>query len=374
MIRVISFLLIVIIGFSIFSFKPTKTYFSFEDSLRLLYSRPAAQWPIPNVDAGVPWRELGQLPVPPAQYNDTLRPIAELGKLLFFDGRLSVSNQIACASCHVPELNWTDGRAQAVGHNRTLNKRNTPTIENVWAQNQLFWDGRAHTLEEQITGPITSHTEMNQDMTLLPGKLQTVKGYVSLFKTAYGDTAITSERIVHALAVFQRTVTSTRSRFDRFLAGSSEALSDQELRGLHLYRTKANCMNCHYGPLFTDNDFHNIGLSYMNRPFEDLGRYNITQNTADLGKFKTPSLRNVMRTRPWMHHGLFDDMEGLIAFYNNANPQGVRKDSVRNLPVPVPDAHLHKLQLSKTEMKDIAAFMEAITAAPNVIREPKLPE
>ncbi len=376
MIRLVSIGFVALAVMATFSFRQGKTFSSPEDSLRAVYSQPPSQWPKPNVDKDVQWLELGSLPQSPlAQYRDSLKPVTDLGKLLFFDPRLSSSNQISCGSCHVPDLNWTDGRGQAVGHDRTLNKRNTPSIENVWFYKKLFWDGRANSLEDQITGPVSGHTEMNQDMALLPAKIAAVKGYQPLFKAAFGDEKVTNERIFHALAEFERSITSQKTRFDFFVDGNKNALSDQEIRGLHLYRTKANCMNCHNGPLFTDGDFHNIGLSFMGRPFEDLGRYQVTKDTADLGKFKTPSLRSVMRTRPWMHHGFFDDMEGLIAFYNNGNPQGIRKDSVKaGLVVPRLDPRLHKLKLSKEEIKDIAAFMNAITSAPYLIREPKLPQ
>ena len=368
---------LVAIGVTISSYRTANGFATPEDSLRAIYSQDPSRWPAPNVEKGVQWKELGLLPVPPINSNrEAVKPVTDLGKLLFFDPRLSVSNQISCGSCHVPELNWTDGRGQAVGHDRTLNKRNTQTIENTWFYEKLFWDGRAKSLEDQLSGPISGHTEMNQDMALLPAKLQKVKGYVPLFKAAFGDEVVTLERIFTAIAQFERTIGSQRTRFDYFLNGKKDALSDQEIRGLHLYRTKANCMNCHNGALLTDGDFHNIGLSFMGRPFEDLGRYDITKDTADLGKFKTPSLRSVMRPRPWMHHGFFDDMEGLIAFYNNGNPQGIRKDSVsaRGLPVPKLDPALKKLNLTKDEIRDIAAFMNAITSAPFIVREPVLPK
>lgn len=378
MIRFVSIFAVIAFCISCFCFNtaittPPTTY---EDSLRTIYSQPSSQWPKPNVDSGVDWVELGQLPNPPLQkFRDSLKPLIELGKLLFFDPRLSVSNQIACGSCHVPDLNWTDGRGQAVGHDRTLNRRNTPSIENVWFFKKLFWDGRANSLEDQISGPISGHTEMNQDMKVLAEKLQAVAGYEPIFKAAYGDTKVTNQRIIHALATFEGTITSQRTKFDAFLDGKQNSLSDAQIRGLNLFRTKANCMNCHNGPLFTDGGFHNIGLSLLGRPFEDLGRYNVTKDTVDLGKFKTPSLRSVMRTRPWMHNGFFDDIEGLIAFYNNGNPQGIRRDSLnKSIPTPKLDPHLHKLHLTRNEMADIALFLEAITAAPNLVREPQLPK
>jgi cytochrome c peroxidase len=346
------------------------------DSLRLIYSQPSAKWPKPAVDSGIKWQELGSLPKSPiADKSTALKPVIDLGKVLFYDPRLSGSNQISCISCHAPEMHWSDGRQVSLGHNQSANSRNSPSLENVWFYKALFWDGRAKDLEEQLTGPIASDIEMHQDLKALPSKLSKINGYLPLFTAAFGDKKITQERIAKALATYQLTFTSRRSDFDYFVDGNTKRLTDQQVHGLHLFRTKARCMNCHNGPLFTDNDFHNVGLTYYGRDkYEDLGRYNITKNSTDVGKFKTPGLRDVMRTRPWFHNGLFDNMDGVMNMYNNGMAQPKPKPNQMSDPLfPKTDIHLKKLNLSKEERDALIAFLESITTEPWRIKAPEMP-
>ncbi|RZL69090.1 MAG: cytochrome-c peroxidase, partial [Pedobacter sp.] len=228
------------------------------DSLRKVYSKPTDQWPKPTVDKGAVFQELGELPPSPVDLkNDSVKKVIELGKILFFDPRLSGSNQISCSSCHAPDLHWSDGRQVSVGHDHLTNIRNAPSLENVWFYKRLFWDGRAASLEEQAESPVAAHNEMHQDMKTLSKKLSKIKGYQPFFVDAFGSKTITNKRIFESLATFQRSIVSRRTPFDRFLARDKKALTDQQLVGLHLFRTKARCINCHNGPLFTDNEFHN---------------------------------------------------------------------------------------------------------------------
>ena len=253
--------------------------------LRKVYSRPPSAWPRPFVDSGVQWKELGILPASPIrQQLDSLKHQVTLGRILFFDPRLSGSGKISCASCHQPELSWTDGKPRSIGHEGALNKRNSPSIQNVWFYKKLFWDGRSRDLEDQAFAPINSESEMHGDMRVLSRKLANIGGYAPLFDSAYGDPGVDPDRIAGALAVFQRTIISNRSRFDSFLSGNRKALTDNEIGGLHLFRTKARCINCHHGPLFTDNLFHNNGHAGS-----DPGRFNVTHLEIDRGRFKTPS-------------------------------------------------------------------------------------
>ena len=346
------------------------------DSLRILYSRPPSQWPTPTVDKGVNSTELSVLPASPINLkNDTVKKIVSLGKLLFFDPRLSSSNQISCSSCHIPDLNWADGREVSVGHDHAVNTRNAPSLENVWAVKRLFWDGRAESLEDQAQSPLTSSIEMHQEMKVLPKKLRKIKGYRTLFIDAFGNDKVTITQIFKSLADYQRTIVSRKADFDRFLEGNKNALTDQQLVGLHLFRTKARCVNCHNGPLFTDNDFHNVGLTYYGRKYEDLGLYNVTKNPADVGKFKTPSLRNVMRTGPWFHNGLFGDMDGIMNMYNVGMPvQKVRPEQENDPLLPKNDKLLRGLRLSKGERDAVISFLHAITTAPWKDRPPVLPQ
>ncbi|RYG02768.1 MAG: cytochrome-c peroxidase, partial [Chitinophagaceae bacterium] len=346
------------------------------DSLRKLYSKPTSQWPKANVDAGVKFEELGQLlPSPLNLKSDSVKKLIELGKTLFFDPRLSGSNQISCSSCHVPDLNWADGRQVSVGHDHQNNIRNAPSLENVWFYKKLFWDGRANSLEEQASMPVEAHNEMHQDVKALPKKLRKIKGYLPIFKAAFGTEEINNERIAISLATFQRSLSSRRTDFDRFLANNKQALTDQQVLGLHLFRTKARCINCHNGPFLTDNDFHNDGLTYYGRKYEDLGLYNVTKKPEDVGKFKTPGLRNVMRTAPWFHNGLFADMDGVMNMYNMGMPDQRVKPEQKNDPLlPKNDKLLRGIRLSNAEKDAVIAFLHSLSSAPVLIRVENLPK
>ncbi len=346
------------------------------DSLRNLYLKPSSEWPQPNVDKEVAYEELAQLlPSPVDLKNDSIKKIVELGKVLFFDPRLSGSNQISCSSCHVPDLNWADGRQVSIGHDHQPNIRNAPSLENVWYFNRLFWDGRAKNLQEQAEMPLLAHNEMNQDPKQLPKKLAKIKGYVPYFKAAFGSPEITTERIFESLATFQKTIVSRRTPFDRFLAGDRRALTDQQVVGLHLFRTKARCVNCHHGPFFTDNEFHNNGLTYYGRKYEDLGLYNFTKNPEDVGKFKTPGLRNVMRTSPWFHNGLFPDIDGVMNMYDMGMPNQRVTTAQQNDPMlPKNDKLLRGLRLSNSEKQAVIAFLHSLSSVPMLVRVEELPK
>jgi len=373
---IVALFLLVITQQSFYSFKAGTAGIP-ADSLRELYNKPPANWPKPTIDSGVKWQELGLLPKSPiSERDEPTKNMVALGKVLFYDPRLSGSNQISCISCHSPDMNWADGRQVSLGHNQAANSRNAPSLENVWYLKHLFWDGRASSLEEQLLGPISSDIEMNQDLKALPAKLSAIKGYLALFTSAYGDKKITQQRIAKALATYQLTFTSRKSDFDYFLEGNTKRLTDQQIYGLHLFRTKGRCMNCHNGALFTDDDFHNVGLTYYKRAkYEDLGRYNVTRKAEDVGKFKTPGLRNVLRTRPWFHNGLFDNIEGVMNMYSNGMPQPKQKPEEMNDPLfPKTDPHIKRLNLTKDEKEAIIAFFGAITTEPWRIKAPELPQ
>jgi len=362
--------LLVLLSFKSFELNELSTVDA--DSLRKWYAQPSSKWPKPTIDNGVKYEELSALPKLPFKI-DAKR--AALGKLLFFDRRLSAADDISCSSCHQPNLNWTDGLPVSVGHNKAVNTRNSPTIENVWFYTQLFWDGRAKNLEEQAQIPLTSEIEMHQDMRILPKKLAKIKGYLPLFRAAFGSNVVTSERIVKSLADFQRTVVSAPSTFDRFLAGDSNSLTDEQLKGLHLFRTKARCMNCHNGALFTDNGFHNLGLSNYGQKNQDLGLYQTTKNPDDVGKFKTPSLRGVMFTGPWFHDGSVSSIDSLMLLYNMGMPfPAVTMAQLNDPLLPKSDRLLRGIRLSKSELNALVAFLGAISTKSTPIESPKLPK
>lgn len=342
--------------------------------LRTEYLKPAAQWPAPTLDPGVPHVELGL--VPPAPHpadNPFSKEKAELGKLLFFDPRLSGSGQIACASCHDPDLSWADGRTTSFGHSRTMLKRNSPTLLNIGHAPLLFWDGRAASLEQQAVEVVLNQDEMRNTAEVAATRLAAVPAYPGLFKAVFGDETITLERAAQAIATFQRTIASRPNKFDQFLRGKSEALSDSAIRGLHLFRTEARCLNCHMGPTLSDGRFHNENLTYYGRKFQDLGRYTVTKDPADVGRFKTPTLRNIPRTGPYMHNGLFPHLEGVLRAYNagmgNIRP---KPEQVNDPLFPKKSPHLRSLGLNQRDLDDLRAFLESLSEVGLRVR-PDLP-
>jgi len=344
------------------------------DSLRELYSKPVDQWPKPNIDSGVQWQEMAALPRDNAWMDGLKDPETQLGKLLFFDPRLSRSNQISCSSCHEPDLAWGDGRRVSLGNDHLQGSRNTLSLLNVFIYDGYFWDGRAGNLSQQVLSPLGAHHEMDMDIPSLPAKLQAIRQYDSLFRAVFPGQPVTIENITGAITTFEKTVRSRRSRFDLFMEGRTNALSDQELEGLHLFRTKARCMNCHYGAYFTDKQFHNIGLTYYQRKYEDLGRYNITHDTADVGRFRTPSLRDVAHTGPYMHNGLFPELLGIINIYNSGMQLRPKPGQENDVLFPKTDVLMQPLQLTSDEKNALVAFLQAISAQPMHVARPVLPQ
>ena len=345
--------------------------------LRQRYLKPPLQWPKATLDQEVSGQELGLLPLPLFPKNNPLsRAKVVLGKKLFFDPKLSRSKQIACASCHDSDLGWGDGRTLSFGHNRQTGNRNAPSVENSGYYHQLFWDGRASSLEQQALMPITNPVEMNFTIKELIARLNRDVDYPKLFELAFAgskNNEINGDNIAKAIATYERTIISRLSSFDRFLLSSSQThprrklifnrqFSDQALWGLHLYRTKARCMNCHGGALMSDNQFHNIGLTYYKRSYEDLGRYLTTNDKSDVGKFKTPSLRGVMNNKPWMHNGLFSNMRGIINLYNMGGPRNTYDAS--DDMAPKQSKLLKPLQLNAAEIDALLAFLTSVTATP----------
>jgi cytochrome c peroxidase len=204
---------------------------------------------------------------------------------------------------------------------------------------------------------------MHHEMPELILQLRKIKGYSILFEKAFGSPAINPQRLTEAIASFERTIISNKSRFDEFLEGKKNALSKSELRGLHLFRTKARCMNCHNGPLFSDNLFHNNGFHLNGNPQNDKGLYAVTHNDQDIGKFKTPSLRDVMKTGPWMHNGMMKDIKELILHYNKGAEGNGGSDKLVKM-----------LYLNTKEMDDLESFLNAISSPPVLFQKPVLPE
>ena len=372
------------LGLLVASFTTQLTKSIFDDKetiekLRKTYSSgDISQWEKPELDEEViaNFEDIGVLPKMIFPENNPYSEAKkELGKMLFFDPRLSKSKQISCASCHDPELAWGDGRTISYGHNRQTGKRNSPSLLNIGYHSVFFWDGRAASLEDQALGPITDPVEMAATETISIKNIKKIKGYKPYFREAFGDEKITIERILKAIATYERTITSKKSKFDSFIEGKSDIFTDEEVIGLHLFRTKARCINCHNTPLFSNQKFHNVGLSYYGRTFEDLGKYNITHKKEDVGKFKTPSLREIGRTAPYMHNGLMPNLEGIIEMYNAGMPRVKPKENQKNDSLfPVTDPLLKKLNLTKKEQNALKAFLLTLSSSPRREILPKLPE
>ncbi|MCB0736636.1 MAG: cytochrome-c peroxidase [Bacteroidetes bacterium] len=242
--------------------------------------------------------------------------VIDLGKKLFFDPRLSGNNQVACGSCHFQELAFADSVPFSQGANgKTL--RNTQPIFNLAFKQEFFWDGGATSLERQIFGPLENHAEMGQELFELMRELKADKDYPELFDKAFNSGGINSNNIAKALAQFQRSIISSNSKYDKWLAGDENALNQLEKQGHEL--VKAKCGSCHSGVLFTDESYHNTGLDSTWNSDSNLnvlkGRYRISNDFADIGAFKTPTLRNLKFTAPYMHDGRFKNLDQVLNHY-----------------------------------------------------------
>ena len=331
-------------------------------SLRELYAGGPATWPSATLDPGAAFTEFGPLPPVPEPADNAATPqrIA-LGRALFEDPKLSGSGQFACLSCHNRELGFGDGLRTSFGHNRVRGRRNAqPLFVSGW-MTRLFWDGRASDLESQALIPIGHPDEMAADRKAVEARLNADDRYRAAFAAAYGPGDITLERAGDALAVFQRSLKPRRSKWDRVLAEGTRVLTEQELQGLHLFRTKAGCANCHNGPLFSDQKFHNLGLSFYGRRLQDLGRYDITGDPADVGAFRTPSLRNIASTGPYMHSGVFPTLEGVVNFYNAGGVQLRRRPDQADDPLFPTTSHFMKpLNLTTEERAALIAYLRVL--------------
>ncbi|MCD9616626.1 cytochrome-c peroxidase [Chryseobacterium gleum] len=349
------------------------------EELRTLYSSgDQSKWPVPHLfdEAKEGFQDIGPLPeMSFPEDNPYSEDKMELGKMLFFDPRLSGSGQISCASCHNPETGWSDGSRVSVGHNKQAGTRNAPSLINIGYAKSFFWDGRATTLEEQVKVPIENPVEMNLHMSMAAKNISKIEEYKPYFVKAFGNGEVTEEKITKAIATFERSLTSPPSRFDQFVTGKKDALTDSEINGLHLFRTKANCINCHNTPYFSDQKFHNLGLTYYGTQYEDLGRYLVTKKNEDIGKFKTPALREVSQNKPYMHNGLFPELANVVMTYNAGMIKEIPKESQLNdSKFPHKSGMIQKLNLTDDEVFDIVAFLKTLNSYKYKMHPPVLPK
>ncbi|HET7292913.1 MAG TPA: cytochrome c peroxidase [Vicinamibacteria bacterium] len=330
--------------------------------------RAADTWP-----RGLP-KDLWELLVPPE--NPLSAEKVALGRKLFFDKRLSKDGTVSCASCHDPAHGFSDGKRVSEGVGGKKGARNAPTVLNAVFNEFQFWDGRAGSLEEQSKGPMTNPVEMAADShDAVVATLKAAPDYAAEFREVFGRD-VTIDDVAAAIASFERTVVSGDSPFDRFMAGDKSALSDSAQRGWALWNGKARCNTCHpFGdatPNFSDNKFHNIGVAAKGRDFgalarqaaaesdpqklafhpdfTELGRYVVTRQPKDIGAFKTPGLRDVALSPPYMHDGSEKTLLDVVAFYDKGGE-----------PNPYLDGGIVPLKLTEDEKKDLVAFMESLT-------------
>lgn len=338
--------------------------------LRQTYAGPPAAWPAPHVDPGIEWRELGLLPAvvhPEANPYGTAK--AALGRALFFDPGLSVNGQMACATCHDPEHGWADNHAVSIAHG-PVPARNTPTVRNAAFQRSFFWDGRAASLEAQAAEALANPHEVAATPEHVIDTIATNPRYREWHTEAFPGRPFEFAAVVEAIACFERTLVGGRSRFDAFLRGDAAALTDAEVLGLDLFRREGRCLNCHHGPTLSDGRFHDLGLSFHGRSNEDLGRFRITHDAADKGRFRTPSLRDVTNTAPSMHTGMFQ-LHGVLNMYNAGMATLKRQPFERDDPTfPMKSPLLKPLGLNQQDLADLEAFLGALAEPPPHPRSP----
>ena len=334
----------------------------------------ACQAPLQPTGAAVPIgtpvqieAPLGLPPVPiPIDNPPTAESIA-LGRKLYYDKILSVDNTIACASCHSPDLGFSDGKPVSEGVDGQKGDRNAPTVFNAAYYTTQFWDGRSPSLEDQAEGPVQNPIEMahtvegaQQSLETIEQRLMADPQYPAQFERAFGPGPITYAKAAKAIASFERNVISGNSPFDRYFHGGDEAaLSEAAQRGLDIFRdpSRGNCTACHPIGLFSDNDFHNIGVGVDDEgELTDLGRYKVTGKDRDKGAFKTPSLRNIALTGPYMHDGSLMTLDEVVDFYvggGNSNPH--LDPQLKEL---TPISSTGRVNWKRT---DLVAFLESLT-------------
>lgn len=296
-------------------------------------------------DIAVP---LGLAPIPWPADNPYSPAKWTLGRALYFDPRLSADGSVACSKCHDPGKAFVDHMPVSSGIRGQKGGRSAPTIINRAYGKVQFWDGRAVTLEQQALGPMANPIEMGHSVSGVVKTLESIPAYGQLFAAAFGSPEIHADRVAKAIATFERTVLSGNSAYDRYKAGDKKALNAAQIRGLKLFQNKARCAECHEGPNFTDEMFHNTGHG-LDKPNPDEGRSAISKNKDEWGAFKTPTLRDVQHTGPYMHDGSLKTLDEVVEFYD--------KGGILN---PYLDKKMKVLHLTSAEKRDIVEFLHAL--------------
>lgn len=277
---------------------------------------------------------------------------AQLGERLFFDPILSLDSTVSCAACHLPAFGFSDTAVVSRGVGGSLGRRNAPGVTNMTARPYFFYDGRAGTLEAQVLMPIEDPLEMKASLPAVLKRLRKHSVYGPVFKKIYGH-APKKEDLAAVLAAYVRTLETSDTPFDRWMHGQPGGMDERAVRGRGVFMNKGKCFDCHFSPDFTGDEFRNIGL-FNGKNHRDTGRFAITKDSADLGKFKVPGLRNTAVTAPYMHNGMFKTLEEVIDYYDQPDrfiPDAVGRDTLMAKP----------LGLTLEEKADLKAFLEALT-------------
>lgn len=307
---------------------------------------------------------LGLLPIQWPADNPYSKKKVELGKLLYFDKRLSADGTVACANCHHPKFAFGDGLPVSSGIKGQKGGRSAPIVLNRAYSLAQFWDGRAATLEEQAKGPMANPIEMGNTHEAVVSNLNQIAGYRAMFKDVFGEEKFNIDHVAKAIATFERTVLSGNSAYDQYRAGKKAAMSPEQVRGMDVYFNKAKCDQCHEGINFTTNAYHNIGVG-MDKPNPDEGRFVVTKDPREWGAFKTPTLREIARTAPYMHDGSLKTLDEVVEFYDKGGTPNKNLDKI-----------MKPLKLTAEQKKDLTAFLRALNGEGwQTIQEPvKFPE
>lgn len=273
----------------------------------------------------------------------------ELGRALYYDTRLSADGTISCATCHHPIKGFTDQLPNSAGIKGQHGGRSAPTVINRVYSGAQFWDGRARSLEEQAKGPMANPIEMGNTHEAIISSLRGIPGYRSMFKAAFGSDEFTIDHAAMAIATFERTVVSGNSPYDKYKNGNKAAMKPAQIRGMEIYFNKAKCDQCHEGMNLTLNSYHNLGVG-TDKPNPDEGRMAVTKKPEDWGAFKTPTLREIANTAPYMHDGSLKTLEDVVEFYDKGG-----------IPNKNLDERMKPLKLTAAEKKDLVEFLKALS-------------
>ncbi|MGC8529081.1 MAG: cytochrome-c peroxidase [Leptospirillia bacterium] len=292
-------------------------------------------------------------PSPPVPLSNLQTPAkVALGKKLFFDPKLSVNGSISCAFCHMPKAGYADPRPVSIGVGGKRGGRNAPSVLNAAYLDRQFWDGRAGSLEEQAIGPLTNPVEMeNPTNQSVVDRLRKIPFYSQSFREIFGGD-VSIDRIGEAIAAYERTLLTPNTPYDRYLMGEKNALSPSAKKGFLLFKGKARCALCHSGALLSDQAYHNLGVPQTGTLSKDVGRYAISHNPNDMGKFRTSPLRNIALTSPYMHDGTFRTLREVVDFFDKGGGKS---------PYKTKDPIIRPLHLTKQEKIELVDFLLALS-------------